>query len=133
MRSPLQSLRETLQDKSKEATNKCKDTCVNGLNEGSTMYHACLFGEQIALANKGVAPGAEEIENMCFLEEDSNTEFGLDNCCTTHICHGRELFKTLNAPPEGQGILGDGGIRKPEGIGTVVLLITDSKGTEREI
>jgi hypothetical protein len=70
---------------------------------------------------------------MCFLEEDSITEFGLDNCCTLHVCHRRELFKTLNAPPEGQGMLGVGGIRKPESIGTVVFFKTDSEGIEKEI
>eukprot|EP00957_Ditylum_brightwellii_P191613 14589147-Ditylum_brightwellii.AAC.1 len=70
---------------------------------------------------------------MCFLEEDSNTEFGLDNCCTVHVSQRKELFKTLNAPPKGQGILGVGGIRKPEGVGTVVFLITDSEVIEREI
>eukprot|EP00957_Ditylum_brightwellii_P073384 5577037-Ditylum_brightwellii.AAC.1 len=63
---------------------------------------------------------------MCFLEEDSITEFRLDNCCTVHVCQRKELFKTLNAPLEGQGILGVGGVRKPEGIGTVVFLRTDS-------
>ena len=97
------------------------------------MYHTCLLGEQIALANEGVTPGAEETEKMCFLEEDSNTDFGLANCCTVYVCQRKELFKTLNAPPEGQGILGFGCIRKPEGIGTVVFLITDSEGIEREI
>eukprot|EP00957_Ditylum_brightwellii_P136067 10377426-Ditylum_brightwellii.AAC.1 len=61
-RTPLQSLRETLQDTPKEARNKCRDTSVKGLNEGSMMYHTCLLGEQIALANEGVAPGAEETE-----------------------------------------------------------------------
>eukprot|EP00957_Ditylum_brightwellii_P021510 1622091-Ditylum_brightwellii.AAC.1 len=106
MRTPLQSLREILKDTPKEATNKCRDTSVEGLNEGSMMYHTSLLGEQIALANKGVAPGAEETEKMCFLEEDSITEFGLDNCCTVHVCHKRELFKTQNAPQEGQDILG---------------------------
>eukprot|EP00957_Ditylum_brightwellii_P094593 7204765-Ditylum_brightwellii.AAC.2 len=39
----------------------------------------------------------------------------------------------MNAPPEGQGIFGVGDFRKPEGIRTVVFLITDSKGIEREI
>eukprot|EP00957_Ditylum_brightwellii_P139612 10640970-Ditylum_brightwellii.AAC.1 len=82
------------------------------------MYHTCLLGEQIALANEGVTPWEEETEKMYFLEEDSHTDFGLDNCCTVHICHRRELFKNLNVPPKGQGILGVGGIRKPEGIGT---------------
>eukprot|EP00957_Ditylum_brightwellii_P184574 14057700-Ditylum_brightwellii.AAC.1 len=84
MRTPLQSLRETLLDKSKEATNECRDTSVKGLNEGSMMYHTRLLGEQKTLSNEAVAPGAKETENMCFLEEDSNTEFGLDNCCTIH-------------------------------------------------
>eukprot|EP00957_Ditylum_brightwellii_P020014 1511002-Ditylum_brightwellii.AAC.1 len=102
IRTPLQSPRETLQDKTKDATNTCRDTSVEGLNKGNTMYHTCLLGEQIALANEGITPGAEETEKMCFLEEDSNTEFGLENCCTVHVCHRKELFKTLNAPPEGQ-------------------------------
>eukprot|EP00957_Ditylum_brightwellii_P054835 4155904-Ditylum_brightwellii.AAC.1 len=97
------------------------------------MYHTCLLGEQIALANEGVTPGTEETEKMCFLEEDSITKFGLNNCCTVHVCQRKELFKTLNAPPEGQDILGVGGVRKTKGIGTVVFLITDSEGIEREI
>eukprot|EP00957_Ditylum_brightwellii_P176197 13416571-Ditylum_brightwellii.AAC.1 len=84
IRTPLQSLRETFKDKTKDATNTCRETSVEGLNEGSIMYHKCLLGEQIALSNEGVAPGAEETEMMCFLEEDSNTEFGLYNYCTVH-------------------------------------------------
>eukprot|EP00957_Ditylum_brightwellii_P032630 2473171-Ditylum_brightwellii.AAC.1 len=84
IRTPLHSLRETLQDKPKGAANTSRDTSIEGLNEGSMMYHTCLLGEQIALANEGVASGAEETEKMCFLEEDSTTEFGLDNCCTVH-------------------------------------------------
>eukprot|EP00957_Ditylum_brightwellii_P210478 15365025-Ditylum_brightwellii.AAC.1 len=82
MRTPLQSLGEILQNTSKGATKKCRNISVEGLNEGSMMYHTCLLEEQIALANEGVALGAEETENMCFLKEDSTTEFGLDNCCT---------------------------------------------------
>eukprot|EP00957_Ditylum_brightwellii_P061179 4642461-Ditylum_brightwellii.AAC.1 len=118
IKKPLQSLRETLQDKTKDATKTSRDTSVEGLNEGNMMYNTCLLGEQIALANEGVTPGVEETEKICFPEEDSNTEFGLDNCCTVHACQRKELFKTLNAPPEGQGIIGVGGIRKLEGIGT---------------
>eukprot|EP00957_Ditylum_brightwellii_P097053 7390914-Ditylum_brightwellii.AAC.1 len=132
MRTPLQSLRVTLQDTPEEATNKCRDTSVEGVNEGSMMYHIYLLGEQLALANEGVAPGTEETEKMYFLEEDSIEEFGLDNCCTIHVCHRRELFKTLNAPPEGQYILGVGDIRKLKDVGTVVFFITDSERTERE-
>eukprot|EP00957_Ditylum_brightwellii_P050107 3798381-Ditylum_brightwellii.AAC.1 len=82
MRTPLSSLREPLQDIPNKATSECRDTSVEGLNEGSMMYHTCLLGEQIALANEGVAPGAEETDKMCFLGEDSTTEFRLDNCCT---------------------------------------------------
>eukprot|EP00957_Ditylum_brightwellii_P019034 1432978-Ditylum_brightwellii.AAC.1 len=64
---------------------------------------------------------------MCFVEKGSTTEFGLDNCCTVHVCCRRELFKNLNVPLEGQGILRVGGTRKPERIGTIVFLITDSE------
>eukprot|EP00957_Ditylum_brightwellii_P209786 15363248-Ditylum_brightwellii.AAC.1 len=73
IRTPLQSLKEILQDKPKEATNTSRDTSVEGSNEGNMIYHTCLLGEQIALANEGVIPGAEETEKMCVLEEDSNT------------------------------------------------------------
>eukprot|EP00957_Ditylum_brightwellii_P178262 13577405-Ditylum_brightwellii.AAC.1 len=62
IKTPLQSLRETLQDKTKDATNTSRDTSVEGLNESNMMYHTCLLGEQIALPNEGVTPGAEETE-----------------------------------------------------------------------
>eukprot|EP00957_Ditylum_brightwellii_P011639 879227-Ditylum_brightwellii.AAC.1 len=99
----LPLLRESLQDVPIDATNECRDNSVEELNEGNMMYYICLLGEQIALANKGVVPREDETEKM------------------------KELFMTLHAPPPGQGILGIGGIRKSEGIGTVVFLITDSE------
>eukprot|EP00957_Ditylum_brightwellii_P007801 590481-Ditylum_brightwellii.AAC.1 len=49
IRTPLQSLRETLQDNTKDTTNTNRDTSVEGLNEGNMMYHTCLLGEQIVL------------------------------------------------------------------------------------
>eukprot|EP00957_Ditylum_brightwellii_P129629 9888808-Ditylum_brightwellii.AAC.1 len=60
-------------------------------------------------------------------------EFGLDNCCMSHICNQRELFSAMRELPQGVGILGVVGIRKPEGIGTVVFQIINSKAEVKDI
>eukprot|EP00957_Ditylum_brightwellii_P052223 3960347-Ditylum_brightwellii.AAC.1 len=55
-------------------------------------------------------------------------EFGLDNCCTNHVCCHKRLFKEMREAPNEVGILIIGGVRKPEGIGTVVFQLTDIMG-----
>eukprot|EP00957_Ditylum_brightwellii_P172303 13116855-Ditylum_brightwellii.AAC.1 len=62
MRILLPSLKEPLEDIPMKSTNECRDTSVEGWNEDNTMYHTCLLGKQIALANKGVAPRTEDTE-----------------------------------------------------------------------
>ena len=59
------------------------------------------------------------------LDKDT-VEFGLDNCCTNHVCFEKKLFKEMRDPPPGIGVLGIGGIEKPMGIGTIIFKITDS-------
>eukprot|EP00957_Ditylum_brightwellii_P162326 12359823-Ditylum_brightwellii.AAC.1 len=60
------------------------------------------------------------------MDELMAIEFGLDNCCTNHVCCHKRLFKEIREAPDGVGILGIGGVRKPEGIRTVVFRLNDS-------
>eukprot|EP00957_Ditylum_brightwellii_P208433 15357415-Ditylum_brightwellii.AAC.1 len=53
-------------------------------------------------------------------------KFGLDNCCTNHVCCHKRLFREMREAPDRVGILGVGGVRKPEGFRTVVFQLTDS-------
>eukprot|EP00957_Ditylum_brightwellii_P098026 7466961-Ditylum_brightwellii.AAC.1 len=77
----------------------------------------------MTLAN-GVA--SEDDERYLFMDELMRLEFDMDNCCTNHICKHEKLFKEMREVPEGIFILGIGGVKKPEGIGTIVFQITDS-------
>eukprot|EP00957_Ditylum_brightwellii_P056272 4265517-Ditylum_brightwellii.AAC.1 len=52
------------------------------------------------------------------LDKDT-VEFGLDNCCTNHVCFEKKLFKEMRDSPPGMGVLGIGEIEKPMGIGTI--------------
>eukprot|EP00957_Ditylum_brightwellii_P202660 15331192-Ditylum_brightwellii.AAC.1 len=67
------------------------------------------------------------------MDEMMAIEFGLDNCCTNHVCCHKRLFKEMREAPDGVGILVIGGVRKPEGIGTVVFQLTDSTGDVHQI
>eukprot|EP00957_Ditylum_brightwellii_P054458 4126087-Ditylum_brightwellii.AAC.1 len=58
------------------------------------------------------------------LDKDK-VEFGLDNCCTNHVCFEKKLFKEMRDPSFGIGVLSIGGIEKPIGIGTIVFKITN--------
>eukprot|EP00957_Ditylum_brightwellii_P143357 10921340-Ditylum_brightwellii.AAC.1 len=61
------------------------------------------------------------------MDLDKDTmEFGLDSCCTNHVCFKKKLFKEMRDPPPGIGVLGIGGIEKPMGFGIIVFKITDS-------
>eukprot|EP00957_Ditylum_brightwellii_P199755 15227957-Ditylum_brightwellii.AAC.1 len=69
----------------------------------------------VTLANENAT---QDGEGYLFIDELMTIEFGLDNCCTNHVyCHKR-LFKEMREAPDGVGIFGIGGVRKPEGIGT---------------
>eukprot|EP00957_Ditylum_brightwellii_P085753 6523881-Ditylum_brightwellii.AAC.1 len=83
-----------------------------------------MFGEQVELANFGenVALVNEQTarqDGFIFVDEKQVYVLGMDNCCTNHICGGRELFKDLRKAPEGRGILGIGGVSMLAGIGTI--------------
>eukprot|EP00957_Ditylum_brightwellii_P152058 11577863-Ditylum_brightwellii.AAC.1 len=67
------------------------------------------------------------------MDELMAIEFGLDKCCTNHVCYHKMLFKEMKEALDGVGILGIGGVRKPEGIGTVVFQLTDSMGDVHQV
>eukprot|EP00957_Ditylum_brightwellii_P146103 11124154-Ditylum_brightwellii.AAC.1 len=62
------------------------------------------------------------------MDERISIVFGLDNCCTNHTCGVKKLFKELREAPARKGVLGIGGVSKPEGIGTIVFQVTDDGG-----
>eukprot|EP00957_Ditylum_brightwellii_P090765 6911991-Ditylum_brightwellii.AAC.1 len=90
----------------------------------------CMHGQLVALANESAT---QDGERYLFMDELMVTEFGLDNCCTNHLCYHKRLFKEMREAPYGVGILGIGGVRKPEGIRTVVFHLTDSMGDVHQI
>eukprot|EP00957_Ditylum_brightwellii_P133065 10146458-Ditylum_brightwellii.AAC.1 len=67
------------------------------------------------------------------MDELMSIEFGLDNCYNNHVCCHKRLFKEIREAPDGVGILDIGGVRKPEGIGTVVFQLIDSMGDAHQI
>ena len=67
------------------------------------------------------------------MDDPVTIELGLDNCCTNHVCHLSSLFSEMREAPINTGILGIGGIRRPEGIGTITFQITDSTGKTQQI
>eukprot|EP00957_Ditylum_brightwellii_P041197 3118517-Ditylum_brightwellii.AAC.1 len=79
----------------------------------------------VALANENATQSGER---YLFMDKLMAIDFGLDNCCTNHVCCYKRFFKEMREAPDGVGILGIGGVRKPEGIGTVVFQLIDSMG-----
>eukprot|EP00957_Ditylum_brightwellii_P084782 6446862-Ditylum_brightwellii.AAC.1 len=78
-----------------------------------------------ALANESAT---QDGERYLFMDELIAIEFGLDNCCTNHVCCHKRLFREMREALDGVGILCIGGLRKPEEIRTVVFQLTDSMG-----
>eukprot|EP00957_Ditylum_brightwellii_P033847 2565156-Ditylum_brightwellii.AAC.1 len=74
-----------------------------------------MHGQIVALANECATQGGER---YLFMDELMAIEFGLDDCCTNHMCCHKRLFKEMREAPDKVGILGIGGVRKPEGIRT---------------
>eukprot|EP00957_Ditylum_brightwellii_P059212 4494003-Ditylum_brightwellii.AAC.2 len=91
-----------------------------------TPVQTCFLGNTVVLASEG--DNKEKIDRYSFaIDLDKDTvEFALDNCCTSHVCFEKKLFKEMSDPPPGIGVLNIGGIEKPIGIGTIVFKITDS-------
>ena len=67
------------------------------------------------------------------MDDPVTIELVLDNCCTNHVCYLLSLFSEMREAPINNGILGIGGIRTPEGIGTITFQITDSTGKTQQI
>eukprot|EP00957_Ditylum_brightwellii_P008438 639227-Ditylum_brightwellii.AAC.1 len=84
----------------------------------------------VALASEDAT---QDGEIYPFMDELVAIDFSLDNCCTNHVCYHKILFKEMREAPDGIEILGIGGVRKPEGIRTVVFQLTDSIGNVHHI
>eukprot|EP00957_Ditylum_brightwellii_P019774 1492422-Ditylum_brightwellii.AAC.1 len=67
------------------------------------------------------------------MDELMAIEFGLDNCYTNHACCHKRLVKEMREAPDGVEIFGIGGVRKPEGIRTIVFELTDSMGDIHQV
>eukprot|EP00957_Ditylum_brightwellii_P158539 12067762-Ditylum_brightwellii.AAC.1 len=104
MRRPADRAAPSCQDNNKEKW------------EVVTPVHTCLFGNEMALSSE--SDGAEE--RYSFLDEQNTVEFGLNDCCTWHICGIKQFFKELHPAPAGTGIVSIGGFSLPEGIGILV-------------
>eukprot|EP00957_Ditylum_brightwellii_P100601 7668272-Ditylum_brightwellii.AAC.1 len=74
-------------------------------------YPIYMHGQIVLLANKDVT---QDGERYLFVDEVMSIEFGLDNCCTNHVCCHKRLFKEMRETPGGIGILGIGRVRKPK-------------------
>eukprot|EP00957_Ditylum_brightwellii_P074417 5653840-Ditylum_brightwellii.AAC.1 len=72
----------------------------------------------VALANED---DTQDGEWYLFMDELMAIEFGLDDCCTNHMCCHKRLFREMRKAPEGIRNLGIGGLRKPERIRTVMF------------
>eukprot|EP00957_Ditylum_brightwellii_P192891 14686872-Ditylum_brightwellii.AAC.1 len=90
----------------------------------------CMHGQLVALANESATQDGERYLSM---DELMVIEFGLDNCCTNHVCFHERPFKEMREAPYGVEIPSIGGVRKPEGIGTVVFQLTDIMGDVHQI
>eukprot|EP00957_Ditylum_brightwellii_P043223 3275593-Ditylum_brightwellii.AAC.3 len=100
------------------------------INWDDKRCQTCMIRQKVALAN-GVA--SEDDKRYPFMDELMRLKFGIDNCCTNHICKHKKLFEEMWEVPEGIGILGIGGVKKPAGIGTIVFQIADSMGRDSTI
>eukprot|EP00957_Ditylum_brightwellii_P155329 11824176-Ditylum_brightwellii.AAC.1 len=65
-----------------------------------------MHGQLVVLANESAT---QDGERYLFMHELMAIEFGLDNCCTNHVCCHKKLFKEMREAPDGVGILGIGG------------------------
>ena len=90
----------------------------------------CILGEQVALANEDASSGQEKYH---FMDDPVTIELVLDIYCTNHVCYLLSLFSEMREAPINTGILGIGGIIRPEGIGTITFKVTDSTGETQQI
>ena len=81
----------------------------------------CMHGEKLILASD---VNNQHHGEYSFMEDPKIYEFGMDNCCTNHICNEKGLFEDLKDAPVDISILGIGGARRPEGIGTIKFQIS---------
>ena len=88
----------------------------------------CCLGEKVDLMHNQAAHA------FSFETTKRVVEFGMDNCCTHHVCRDKSLFVNDIRPiPDGIQILGVGGFSKPEGIGTIKMTIKDSRREDHNI